>query len=49
MPTRAVPTQIVGYLKNRFTKSDDFHHSIILSHITRLRASSNFTINFLRS
>ena len=30
---RAVPSQIVGYLVKRFTKPDDFHHSIIQSHI----------------
>lgn len=30
---RAAPTQIVGYLAQRFTKPDDFHHSIIQSHI----------------
>lgn len=30
---RAVPTQVVGYLVKRFTKPEDFHHSIIQSHI----------------
>jgi hypothetical protein len=30
---RSFPTQITGYLTKRFTRRDDFHHSIIHSHI----------------
>jgi hypothetical protein len=33
---RAVPTQIVGYLSQRFAKPDDFHYSIIQSHISAI-------------